>query len=127
MENSMKGTCSNIGECCDAVLMPFADIIDGPEAMTVTVDLPGVSQDKVEVVVERGVLSISARRDISSDGITGSFHKEFDTGTFKRSFKLPKGVDAERIGAQFRDGVLTFTIPHAEQAQAKRVEIRGAH
>ena len=119
--------CSDSSGCCASVLSPSADIVEGANAITVTVDLPGVNQEDVQVTFEGGVLSISAQRDISSQSSAKLIHGEFESCTFKRKFALAEGLDSERISAELRNGVLTLTIPRAAKAQPKKVEIRGVH
>jgi HSP20 family protein len=87
-------------------------------------DLPGVSQDDIEVSVDRGVLSISAKRDeetrSESDRV---LVRERVTGTLRRRIYLGDGYDADKVEAAFENGVLTVRVPVAEQAKARKVEI----
>jgi len=116
----------NTKECC-AVMVPRADIYEGAKAVTVTVDLPGVERSNLEVTFERGELSILARREVSSVGAMKILHREFGAGSFHRNFSLADGLDAEKIDAQLRNGVLTLTIPRVKPVRPKKVEIRGVH
>jgi HSP20 family protein len=87
-------------------------------------DLPGVSQDDIEVSVNRGVLSISAKRAEESKSETDRvLVRERVTGSLRRRIYLGDGYDADKIEAAFENGVLTVRVPVAEQAKARKVEI----
>ena len=87
-------------------------------------DLPGVDPASAEVTVDRGVLSVTAKR--AEDRAEGDtlFIRERVTGTFTRRVYLSDDLDAGKVEASFRDGVLSVRIPVAEKAQPRRIEIR---
>jgi HSP20 family protein len=86
-------------------------------------DLPGIDPDSIDVTVERGVLSVSAKRDEEYAEGEKPFIRERVMGSFTRRIRLADTVDADRIEAAFDAGVLTVTVPVAEAAKARKVEI----
>lgn len=87
-------------------------------------DLPGVDPDSIEVTVERGVLSVSARRDSDIGQDEQLFVRERPVGTFTRRIRLSDQLDTAQVQAGYHHGVLTVRIPVPEQAQPRRVAIQ---
>ena len=90
--------------------------------------LPGVSTEDVQVAVDRGVLSIAATRHgwepgREQDGDLTWYRHEVAPGQFKRALSLPFPVDVDQAQADYRDGVLTLTLPKAEAARPKQIKI----
>lgn len=86
--------------------------------------LPGVSQEDVQIDIDRGVLTIAAKRHGWEPGEGQNWHiREITSGQFTRSLSLPFPVEVERAQAQFVNGVLTLTLPKAEAAKPKRIQI----
>ena len=86
-------------------------------------DLPGVSQDDIEVNVNRGVLSVSAKRDEEKTDSDRPFIRERVIGTLRRRVYLGDAYDADSVEAAYENGVLTVRVPLAEKAKARKVEI----
>lgn len=89
-------------------------------------DLPGVDPGSVDVSVDNGTLTIRAERSSRSEDTVEWLASERFTGAYMRQLSLGEGVDAERIGATYENGVLTVTIPLAEKAKPRRIEIHAA-
>ncbi|WP_018655414.1 Hsp20/alpha crystallin family protein [Actinomadura flavalba] len=87
-------------------------------------DLPGIDSDSIEVTVDRGVLTVSARRDEEYAEGERLFVRERVMGTFTRRVYLSEHLDAEAIEAAYDNGVLAVRIPVLERARPRRVEIR---
>jgi HSP20 family protein len=86
-------------------------------------DLPGIDTDSIDVTVDRGVLTVSAKRsDEYADG-EKPFIRERVMGTFTRWVRLSDSVDAEKIQAAYEGGVLRVTVPLTERAQPRKVEV----
>jgi len=104
--------------------MPM-DVIRGKDDVQLRFDLPGVDRESIDVTVDRGVLTVSARRT----GETGEDEKlitrERVTGSFTRRLYLGDTLDADKIEAAFDDGVLTVRLPLLATAQPRKVEIHG--
>ncbi|MBX6169513.1 MAG: Hsp20/alpha crystallin family protein [Thermobispora bispora] len=91
-------------------------------------DLPGVDPGSIDVTVDRGVLSVSARREEELGDDDRVFVRERTMGQFTRRVYLPEHLDSERIEADYHNGVLTLRIPVLEQAKPRKIEIKsGEH
>lgn len=86
-------------------------------------DLPGIDPDSIEVTVDRGVLSVSARREEEVAENERLFVRERPMGTFTRRVYLSEHLDSEQIDAGYANGVLTVRIPVLERAKPRKVEI----
>ena len=107
--------------------VPQVDIYETPEgAVVVKAELPEMSRDDIKVTVENDVLTIEGERTVESvtDG-TKYYRVERGAGAFRRSFTLPTTVDAAKVAASYRGGVLTVTLPPREEARQKAIKIEG--
>lgn len=108
--------------------VPAMDVAERGDAYVVHTELPGVSPDQVELSFEQNVLSIRGTKpasfDAASQGELRLFAAERVSGSFERSVRLPEFVDADRIEASFVNGLLTITVPKAEAAKPRRIELR---
>jgi HSP20 family protein len=86
-------------------------------------DLPGIDVDSIDVTVDRGVLSVSARRSEEYAENEKPFVRERVMGSFTRRLRLSDTVEAEQIAASYDDGVLTVRVPFAERALPRKIEI----
>ena len=109
------------------VWTPPVDIFQNNDDLVIRAELPGVDKDAIEVRVENGVLLLQGERrpDMDIDD-KNTFRRERVFGRFARSFTLPTSVDASRIAAKYRDGVLEIVLPKAESAKPKKVTIDAA-
>jgi len=88
--------------------------------------LPGVSEEDVRVDLDRGVLTIAAKRHTRDEAEGHKWYlQEFHPGEFSRSLSLPFPIEAERAQAGFTNGVLSLTLPKAEAAKPRRIQIGG--
>ncbi len=105
---------------------PFIDIHEGPEGLVLEADLPGVGQDNVAIQLEDNVLTLTARVDPVFPGEARALHEEYRQSDFQRSFILSDEVDRERIAAELKNGVLRLSLPKAERAKTRRIEIKSS-
>jgi HSP20 family protein len=106
--------------------VPPADIYETQNELIVNLDLPGVDAKTVDVSVENNVLTIRGERPFDAKQSRENFHRlERFYGAFARSFALSMQVDAEKIQASYKQGVLNITLPKAEAAKPKRIQIAG--
>ena len=90
-----------------------------------TVELPGVEADDLEITLEDGLLTIQGERHFAHDSSEQQFHRiERRYGAFRRSITLPAQVQAEQIEASFENGVLQIVVPKMEEAKPKRIQVR---
>lgn len=104
--------------------MPETDVTETETEIRVTMDLPGLKADDIDIELENNVLTISGQRREETEENEGRFQlAERRWGEFSRSFVLPREVEGDRINATYKDGVLTVTIPKAESARRRRIEV----
>ncbi len=101
------------------------DVVEEKDHLVVRANLPGLSKDDVSVTLHDGYLTIKGEKKVEATSKDANwFRQERAYGAFGRTVELPVAVDAKRIEAQFRDGVLTVTLPKAEEAKPKQIEIK---
>jgi HSP20 family protein len=105
--------------------VPALDISERKDAYLVTVELPGLKPEDLDITMEDGLLTIQGERQFTSESSEQQFHRvERRYGAFRRSITLPAHVMAEGIQASFEDGVLQILVPKAEEAKPKRIQVR---
>lgn len=104
---------------------PAVDIAETVEEFHVKAELPEVKKEDVKVSVDNGVLRIEGERRHEKEDKGKKYHRvERAYGSFMRSFTLPDNVDATRVRAEYKDGVLDVRLPKVERAKPKAVEIK---
>ena len=106
---------------------PPIDIYETDAAYVITVEIPGVSREQVELAVEDNRLTVRGRRleTQAQSGDPVHFHLvERGYGAFARSFEFAHRVDVERVNADLADGVLTITLPKVAPPPARRIDVR---
>lgn len=104
--------------------IPSMDLVETQDHFVLKADLPGMSENDVDVELENNVLTISGERKTEhEEQHEGYYRLERATGAFSRALSLPEGIDPEAVGATFDDGVLTVRIPKPAQAKPRRVKI----
>jgi len=127
---------SNLRLCEDAVTRmmseprtsrpwsPPVDIMETENELTVKADLPDVRLDDIYVRVENQTLSIKGERRFEENSTGKGYHRiERSYGRFTRSFAVPNSVDTEKVSADYKDGVLTVSLPKKEAAKARQVKV----
>jgi HSP20 family protein len=103
-------------------IAPPVDIYETPEALVVLADLPGVSKEDLDVRVDNHLLTIHGT---VFHGVHGDLvYREYELVNYFRQFELTNNVDQSRISAELRHGVLTLSLPKAEEAKPKRIEVK---
>lgn len=102
--------------------MPM-DLYKVDDHYVLTADLPGVDPGSVDVTVDNGTLTLTAHRSVRSEDSVQWLASERFFGTYRRQLALGEGIDTTKIAATYENGVLTVTIPLAERAKARRVEV----
>jgi HSP20 family protein len=106
-----------------AVLVPPVDIYEDESGFTLMADLPGVSKERLGVKVNGDALLIEGDVAVPSPQGMELFYAEIPASRYERSFTLSRELDASKIEASLKDGVLKLRIPKAEQARPRRIEI----
>lgn len=112
-----------------SVASPAVDIVEKDTAYEITADLPGLDEKNVEVQVANGNLTIKGEKTEEKQEKKKDYYlQERHFGSFERSFGVPEGVDADKIEASFKKGVLTVTLPKKAEAQkpAKKIDVKAA-
>lgn len=107
--------------------VPPVDVIETENQYQLSAEVPGVSGNEVKVVVREGVLTLSGdRRAVPLAEGSQAHLSERRFGAFQRRFSLPKDADGERVSAEFKNGVLTISVPKRETVVPKEIEVRIA-
>jgi len=116
---------SQTGSTRSPRFMPM-DLYKVDDHFVLTADLPGVDPGSVDVNVDHGTLTLTAHRSArSEDGVQWLANERF-AGTYRRQLSLGEGIDTAKIAATYENGVLTVTIPLAERAKPRRIEVTRA-
>jgi HSP20 family molecular chaperone IbpA len=103
---------------------PLCDVYENNEELLVVADVPGVTADALNINLDKGELSIFARRDVSpKDGtFLGVEYRDCD---YRRRFAVPSGIDAAKISAELKDGVLWLHLPKSEAQKPRQIAVRA--
>jgi len=107
---------------------PAVDIVDKDDSYKLTAELPGVDEKQVEIKFSDSTLTIEGKKDEEpEDAKQDHFVSERHYGDFHRTFRVPDGIDADKIEASFKSGVLTVTLPKTAEARRKqkKIEVRS--
>ena len=103
---------------------PAVDIFEGENELVVKADLPDIKPEELDIRVENNILTIRGERKFEKKVDEKNYLRvERSYGSFARSFSLASTVNAEAIKADYRDGVLTLTIPKREEAKQKQIKV----
>ena len=105
---------------------PAVDVTEDAEKIVVQADLPGVDQQALDIQIEQQVLTLKGERRLArADQTAGELYRRYErtAGAFSRQFRLPPTVDAEKISASLKDGVLTLTLPKKAEAQPRQIKV----
>ena len=104
---------------------PRVEVTEEKDLLRLQAELPGLEKDAIKVLVEDGVLTISGEKK-SQKKEEGSDYlwSEFSGGSFSRSFTLPDYIEAEKIEADYKNGILVLTFPKTEKAKPKEIEVK---
>jgi HSP20 family protein len=112
------------GEVSTRTWAPPVDIYEDGDNLVLKAELPGLTPDDVQVRVENNTLYLKGERKLDKEVKEQNYHRiERSYGTFTRTFTLPNSVDADKVAANFKDGVLTLTMPKKEEAKPKTIKI----
>ena len=103
--------------------VPVTDIFETEQALTVVLEMPGVSKESVEVGVENDVITITGRIDSSKYEGLQPLYTEYNIGNYSRSFQISSKIEQEGIEAELKDGVMTLVLPKAEKAMPRRISV----
>jgi HSP20 family protein len=102
---------------------PALDLYQNNDNVVAVVELPGMRREDIQISLHDGTLTISGERKRESSNGEKAERTERYIGTFRRSITLPARVDASKVTAIYRDGILTVTLPKAEEAKPKQIQV----
>src|SRR3990172_11897467 len=106
---------------------PAIDIVDRKDELVLRADLPGLTEKDIEIKVQDGNLSLQGQRKEEKETKGEDYYCcERWSGAFSRTLTLPPGINADKVNAAFKNGVLEIHVPKAKQAEGKRIEIKAA-
>ena len=113
---------SNGERAAEQFIAPAATVLENADGYTLEVEMPGVSKENLEMWVENNELTILGRRSMPS--VEGTLlHRESRQENFRRAFELDPSIDAEKISAKIEQGVVTLTLPKAEQVKPRKITV----
>ena len=108
-----------------STFIPRADIYETEENVVVTVDMPGLSDDAIDITLEKNILTINGvSTHAAPDGYSLAF-AEYEPGDYERSFRLTDQINREQIEAIYKDGVLNLILPKAEIAKPRKISVKA--
>lgn len=124
-DNFFRGGMQDDGSCALSYWTPAADITEHDNEFVVKVELPGINKEDVKITLESNILTIRGDKKQEKNVKDENYHRvERMYDSFQRSFTLPRSVRSEKIDAVYKDGILTVTLPKAEEAKAKQIEVK---
>ncbi len=109
----------------ETFVAPDVDIFEKDDSLVLVADVPGVPADGVEVSLENGVLELTAHRGGAEKNPDDADYAEYKPAGYHRVFNLSDDIDAEKIGASVKDGVLTVTLPKSARARPRKIEVKA--
>lgn len=111
-------------DMAQGVWSPPVDILERGDEVVVKVDLPGVTQNEIDIRVEEGTLTIQGERKFVRESSEENYVQiERPYGTFRRTFSIPRTIDQESIRASYKDGVLRIILPRRQEIQPKQIVV----
>ena len=109
----------------EADFSPKVNIHETSDNVTLTIEVPGIKKDDIKVTVNDDVLTISGKRQFEHEEKDNVYlRREIDTGEFSRSFTLPDTVDADKIAADYNNGLLEIKLARREETKPKEIEVK---
>ena len=127
MQREMNRVFDDFGRTRRSTAYPPVNFWAGSDSIVMTAELPGLSQDEIELNVKDTMISIrGSYPDIDADDDAVWTRRERPKGSFSRSIELPFRIDADKIDARFENGVLTVEMPRPEDDKPKRIKVKSS-
>lgn len=105
---------------------PAINVSEDANAVYVRAEVPGIKAEDLDIRMENDTLTIAGERQRATDDESVSYHRrEREWGAFRRSFSLPTRIDSTLVEANYRDGILTVTLPKAAEARPKQITVQA--
>ena len=102
---------------------PYADIHENERAVIVSLEVPGVDKNAIDIQLDKGVLTVKGRVDAAKYESLRPIYSEYNVGNYVRTFAVSPKIDASAISASVTDGVLRIELPKAKEALARRIAV----
>jgi len=103
---------------------PNVDIVENAEELLVLADMPGIKAEDVDINFENGTLTLHGKVADRQPENTNYLLREYEVGDFHRSFQVSEAIDAEKIYAEYHDGVLTLHLPKTEAVKPRKIAVK---
>lgn len=124
-DNFFHGDLTDTTSAFTSTWIPAVDIAERENDFDVKMELPGVAKEDVKITMQEGILTVKGEKKQEKESKGSDYHRvERSYGSFQRSFSLPAAVRAADIDASFSDGVLRITLPKAEEARPKQIDVK---
>jgi HSP20 family protein len=116
---------SDEGLLTSGAWVPPVDIYqNGDHEVVIKAELPDMTRDDIDITIDNGTLTLRGEKKVSDDVKEEQFHRiERRYGTFSRSFSLPQAVDTGKVGAEYKNGVLSIRLPLREEAKPRQIKV----
>ncbi len=105
------------------IFSPLTDVKENEREYVMTLEMPGVGEKDIDVTIDHSVLTVQGHAQRTVVEGAQLAYSEYNEGSYRRMFTLSSTVDANRITAKMKDGVLTLTLPKAESAKARKIAV----
>jgi len=126
LRREMNGLFTHYGRPSEPTTFPLVNIYENDDAITVTAELPGFSKDKVNITFSDGLMTISGKREpVAAVKDMSIVRKERSEGDFEKTLQVPTKIKQDEIHASFSNGILTITLPKADEVKPKTIAIEA--
>lgn len=120
-----RGGTLDEGDLTPSAWVPAVDLIENDDSYIAKVELPGVSKDDVKITLQDNSLTIRGEKKEEKETTESNYHRlERSYGSFQRSLALPGSVRSDKVAAEYKEGILTITLPKAEESKRKQIDIK---
>jgi len=124
-DSFFRGGTLDDGSFGATVWTPPVDVAELDDQFQVKVELPGVNKEDVKITMQENILTIKGEKKQEKESKGSNYHRvERSYGSFQRSFTMPTGVKHDKIEAAYNDGILVITLPKAEEAKPKQIDVK---
>ena len=114
-----------LGTSRDIDISPRVDVEENDNEFVVSAELPGIKKDEIKVNFQDGIMTISGEKKFENEEKRKNFHRiERSYGKFSRSLEFTSNVVADKISADYKDGILSITLPKSEEAKPKLIDVK---
>ena len=122
MNTTVRENRNGEGAQAEQFVAPVSSVLENADGYTLEVEMPGVNKEGLEIAVENNELTILGRRSLPA--IDGTLiHRESRPHNFRRTFELDPSIDPSKINAKIEQGIVTLTLPKAEQVKPRRITV----